>query len=118
MRYRFWLLIVLAGIGGAQWRHFGKESQAVAPSPLARDMLALHNSVRARVGVAPLGRSDLLAVRAQDWADTLLARRQFVHRPHSTYGENLFEITGAMASPAQVINVWAEESRNYDYSSN
>ena len=51
-------------------------------------------------------------------ADTLLARGQFIHRPDSTYGENLFEITGAAASPAQVVSAWAAESRNYDYTSN
>jgi hypothetical protein len=62
--------------------------------------------------------SDRLAARSQDWADTLLARRQFIHRPNSTYGENLFEITGAAASPAQVVNAWVAESRNYDYASN
>ena len=59
-----------------------------------------------------------LAARSQDWADTLLARRQFAHRPNSNYGENLFEIIGATASPAQVVKAWAEESRNYDYNSN
>jgi hypothetical protein len=54
MRHTFWLLIVLAGTGGAQWRHFGEGRQAVAPSSLARGMLAAHNAVRARVGIAPL----------------------------------------------------------------
>jgi uncharacterized protein YkwD len=100
----FTLLIVSAGTGGAQ--------------TLARDMLAVHNAVRARVGTAPLTWSDRLAARAQEWADTLLARKQFVHRPNSTYGENLFEVTGATVSPAQVVNAWAAESRDYDYRSN
>lgn len=109
MRYTLWLLIVLAGDGGAQ---------AVAPSSLARGTLSVHNAVRARVGVAPLAWSERLAARAQDWANTLLARKQFVHRPNSPYGENLFEITGATASAAQVVNAWAEESRAYDYKSN
>ena len=81
-------------------------------------MLAVHNAVRARVGAAPLTWSDRLAERAQDWADTLSARKQFVHRPNSTYGENLFTITGAAVSSAQVVNAWAAESRDYDYSSN
>ena len=112
MRPTFWLLIVFAGTGGAQVR------PAVAPSSLARDMLAVHDAVRAQVGVAPLAWSDRLATHAQDWADTLLARKQFAHRPNSTYGENLFEITGAAASSAQVVNAWAAESRNYDYRSN
>jgi pathogenesis-related protein 1 len=118
VRNTFWLLIVLAGSCGAQWRRFGEEQPLIAPSFLARDMLAVHNVVRARVGVVPLAWSDRLAARAQDWADTLLARNQFVHRPNSTYGENLFEIAGATASSAQVVNAWAAESRSYDYSSN
>src|SRR5437773_408221 len=118
MRYTPWLLIVLAGPGIAQWRRFGEGQPAAAPSSLVRDMLAVHNVVRARVGTAPLAWSDRLAARSQDWADTLLARKQFVHRPSSTYGQNLFEITGATATSAQVVNAWAAESRNYDYSSN
>jgi pathogenesis-related protein 1 len=81
-------------------------------------MLAAHNAVRLRVGMAPLAWSSVLAASAQEWANVLLARRQFVHRPNSTYGQNLYEITGATASPAKVVNVWAWESRNYDYSSN
>ena len=109
MRSTFGLLILLAGSGAAQ-------SQRA--SSLAREMLAAHNDVRARVGTSPLAWSDRLAARSQDWADTLLARKQFVHRPKSTYGENLFEITGTAASSAQVVNAWAAESRNYDYNSN
>jgi pathogenesis-related protein 1 len=118
MRRTCWLLIVLAGTGGAQWQRFGEGRPPIAPSSLERDMLAAHNAVRARVGIAPLAWSDRLAARAQDWADTLLAGKQFVHRPNSIYGENLFEITGAAASSAQVVNAWAGESRNYDYNSN
>src|SRR5665647_1231543 len=79
MRHTSWLLIVLAGTGGAQWRRFGEGRQAVASSSLARGTLAAHNAVRARVGMAPLAWSDRLAARSQDWADTLLARKQFGH---------------------------------------
>ncbi len=118
MRLATWFLIMLAGTGSAQWRHFGDGPRAPAPSSLSRGMLAVHNAVRARVGMPPLAWSDRLAARSQDWADTLLARKQFIHHPNSTYGENLFEITGATASPAQVVNAWAAESRNYDYISN
>lgn len=81
-------------------------------------MVAAHNTVRARVGVPPLTWSDAMAARAQDWADTLLARKQFRHRPNTPYGQNLFDITGAPASPDQVVTVWADEARNYDYRSN
>jgi uncharacterized protein YkwD len=118
MRQATWLLILLAGTGSAQWRHFGEGPSAPTPSSFSRDMQARHNAVRARAGMPPLAWSNRLAARAQDWADTLLARKQFLHRPNSTYGENLFEITGAAASPAQVVDAWAAESRNYDYSSN
>ncbi len=81
-------------------------------------MLALHNDVRATVRVPPLAWSDHLAARSQNWAETLLARKQLFHRPQSVYGENLFEIHGAGASAAQVVNTWAAESRHYDNSSN
>jgi uncharacterized protein YkwD len=81
-------------------------------------MLAVHNAVRGRAGVAPLAWSDRLAAHAQEWAETLWVHGQFFHRPGSKYGENLFEMTGASASPAQVVNAWAAESWNYDYSSN
>jgi len=118
MRLAIWFLIMLAGTGSAQWRRFGEGPPAPAPSSLSRDILAVHNAVRARVRMPPLAWSDRLAARSQDWANTLLARRQFIHRPNSTYGENLFEITGATASPARVVNAWAAESRTYDYISN
>jgi uncharacterized protein YkwD len=97
MRHTLWLLIVLAGIGSAQWKGFSEGRSAIAPSSLSREMLAVHNAVRARLGIAPLSWSDCLAARSQDWADILVARNQFGHRPNSTYGENLFELTGATA---------------------
>ena len=55
---------------------------------------------------------------AQQWAETLLARNQFEHRPKAVYGENLFEISGARWPPARVVQEWAAESRHYDYASN
>jgi pathogenesis-related protein 1 len=118
MRQAIWCLVMLAGTGSAQWRHFGEGPRAPEPPHLSRHMLAAHNAVRARVGIPPLEWSDRLAARAQGWADSLLARKQFIHRPNSAYGENLFEITGAAASPAQVVDAWAAESRDYNYTSN
>src|SRR5215472_7161731 len=66
------------------------------PTPVfsAREMLAVHNQIRARVDVPPLRWSATLAVRAQDWARHLLRQSQFYHRANSDFGENLFEITG------------------------
>lgn len=85
---------------------------------LAREMVAAHNRVRRDVGVPPLEWSQPLAERAQDWAARLLGRGQLVHRPGSKFGENLFAITGAPATPAQVVGAWADEFRAYDYSTN
>jgi uncharacterized protein YkwD len=81
-------------------------------------MLTAHNAVRRGVGVPALVWSEPLAGFAQEWANTLASRGQFFHRRNSLYGENLFEITGARSAPAEVVNQWASESRNYHYSSN
>jgi pathogenesis-related protein 1 len=81
-------------------------------------MLAAHNAVRATQAIRPLIWSDKLAARAQDWADTLLARDEFMHRPKSPYGENLFAIEGESASPEEVVGAWASEARDYDYATN
>jgi uncharacterized protein YkwD len=101
----FLLLVALAAVA------------AEPPFP-SREMLSAQNSVRSRVGVPPLVWSDDLAKVARDWADTLLARGRFSHRPNSPYGENLFEILGDAASPREVVEAWASEAKDYDYRSN
>ena len=112
-------LLTLAGTALPQWRHFGE-----APVPtskqsfIARDLVADHNAVRARVGTPGLIWSDHLAEVAQEWADKLMANGQFVHSHNPKYGENLYEITGAVASPAEVVNAWAGEVKDYNYKSN
>lgn len=90
----------------------------LAQPPLETDMLAAHNAVRAQVGVPPLKWSAQLAAQAQGWANRLLSTSRFAHRPNSPYGENIFEIAGASASPEQVVESWAAESRDYDYAAN
>lgn len=55
---------------------------------------------------------------AQQWASALLRDGKFSHRPGNRYGENLFEITGATASPAEVVESWASEAGDYHYRSN
>jgi pathogenesis-related protein 1 len=118
MQHATCLLILFAGTGGAQWRHFDGKQTGAAVASLAHDMLAAHNAVRARVKVAPLVWSERLAAVAKDWADRLVARNEFVHRANSKYGENLFAVTGGTAKPGQVVDEWAAEARNYDYRSN
>lgn len=118
MRRAFWLLALVAWTGAAQWRHFGEAQAASAPSALASEMVAAHNAVRARVGTPPLTWSDRLAAVAQEWADGLLASGKLVHSQNPNYGENLYEIEGAAATPASMVNRFADESKDYDYGSN
>jgi uncharacterized protein YkwD len=68
-------------------------------------MLQAHNSIRRNLSLTPLAWSARLAARAQEWAQRLLVKNQFLHHPKSPYGENLFEMTGAHASPAQVVTL-------------
>jgi pathogenesis-related protein 1 len=93
-------------------------SQSTADITMQRDILRAHNQVRSRVGVPPLAWSNRLAAVAQQWADHLLASNRFMHRPKLQYGENLFEIQGASATPAQVVADWAAEARDYALSRN
>jgi pathogenesis-related protein 1 len=87
-------------------------------APPSNEMLAAHNRIRSRMNVPALVWSNRLAAYAQQWADSLIARNEFRHRSQRKYGENLFEIRGGSATPAEVIASWAAESRNYDYRSN
>jgi uncharacterized protein YkwD len=100
-----WLLLIFAHNIGAQGH----------PN---HEMLAAHNSARARVCVPPLVWSEAMAERAQRWANTLLARGDVAHSPKSPFGENLYEIRGAFASPREVVKAWVDESAGYDYRHN
>jgi len=91
---------------------------AAADSGTAADLLPLQNEVRKKVGVPPLEWSDKLAVVAQNWANTLMQRKEFQHQKKNRYGENLFEIFGAPATPAQVTAKWADEAAHFNYKSN
>ena len=84
----------------------------------ARDMLAAHNAVRAKVGAPALAWSEKLAGVAQEWADRLIAERRFDHRPKSKYGENMFRLEGGRATPQRVVDRWAAEAANFDYKAN
>ena len=111
------LMALTATAAGAQSIRVAGSDTTSPRSTLAREMVSAHNAVRADVNVAPLQWSAELAAIAKKWADTLLARRQFLHSD-SGYGENLFAITGGSVTPATVVGHWASESRNFDYRSN
>ncbi|MDE3198947.1 MAG: hypothetical protein KGN84_21540, partial [Acidobacteriota bacterium] len=91
---------------------------AYAASPVERGFLEAHNRLRAGVHVPPLTWSDKLADAADHWARTLLAENAFRHSRGLPYGENLFDVTGAAASPDLVVADWASEVRDYNYRTN
>jgi pathogenesis-related protein 1 len=82
------------------------------------EMVQAHDAVRAKLNLPPLVWSDKLAAVAQQWADRLVARNEFIHRPKSAYGENMFKIIGSPTSPARVVREWASEVADFDYASN
>jgi pathogenesis-related protein 1 len=88
------------------------------PAPLARDILAAHTAVRARLRLRPLTWSARLESWARIWAEALLQRHEFAHRPKNPFGENLFAVVDGRVSPAQVVRSWASEAADYDYESN
>ena len=112
LSYLFLAVVVTAG---AQWLPVDHRAST---SELSQEMLFAHNQIRTRAKVPPLSWSPSLAARAQDWARHLLRQSQFYHRPNSDFGENLFEISGAHASPDEVVRDWASEARDYSYRSN
>ncbi len=89
-----------------------------AQTAISHEILAAHNRVRAGVGVPALEWSQQLANVAQQWAIELAASGKFAHRPKGRYGENLFEMRGARANPADVLAAWAGEARDYDAAGN
>ena len=112
-RRLFRILLVIAA--GAQVVTGGE----LYPKQLQPDeMLAAHNQIRSRVDAPPLTWSASLAAHAHEWALFLLRQGLFRHRPNPIYGENLYEITGGHASPAEVVGEWASEARHYDYRTN
>ena len=93
-------------------------AQPALSKPTWSELVQAHNEVRTQIKLPPLVWSDKIAVIAQQWADRLVARDEFFHRPKSAYGENMFKIVGAATSPARVVKEWAAEAADYDYASN
>ncbi len=96
---------------------FSLQNEASPGGSIAKQMLAAHNSYRAKIGSPPLAWSDKLATRAQQWAKTLIERGRFEHQ-HGQFGENLFEISGGHASPSSVVAAWMSEEANYNRETN
>ena len=66
---------------------------------------------RSQVSSPPLRWSNQLADVAQDWANNLASQggNSISHRPNNRYGENIYWISGAQASPSQAVAVLAHQ---------
>jgi pathogenesis-related protein 1 len=117
MRWLAALLLVVIS-QGAQAQYPWGYAPYRARESLARAMLDAHNAIRARVGVPPLVWSPQLAAAAQEWVNHLIATHRFEHNTFDRYGENLYAISGGVASPDEVVGAWAEEARGYDIRTN
>src|SRR5689334_20872352 len=89
---------------------YGRESAYC----IQEQMLRAHNALRKQMGISPLVWSEQIAEYAQEWADYLLATGEFKHRTEHRYGENLYAIVGAPATPEDVVREWASEAAQYD----
>jgi hypothetical protein len=84
-----------------------------------RQLIRLHNKIRADVGVGPVAWSKKLAIYAQQWADHLAATNcELEHRPNSgrwkqKHGENLFMGTAGYYGVADAVKSWASEKKYY-----
>ena len=84
-----------------------------------RQLIRLHNNVRAEVTVAPLVWSKELASYAQEWANHLASTHcELKHRPPSgrwkqEHGENLFMGTAGDYGVADAVTSWASEKIYY-----
>lgn len=88
---------------------------------------ALHNQVRATVGVAPLVWDPELAAVAQSWVDQCIDNQPpaglIDHNDGRSdnypgyVGENVYGSSGP-ATPTGAVGAWAAEEVNYDYPSN
>ncbi|MDX2230455.1 MAG: pathogenesis-related family 1 protein [Leptolyngbyaceae cyanobacterium bins.349] len=102
----------------AQRRNIATTVYDVSSQTGIQQMLNAHNAWRKRTGVPPLTWSPQLATYAQEWATKLARENKFEHRKNSPYGENLAWAGGQQLSPERVVNMWGEEVKDYNYSSN
>jgi pathogenesis-related protein 1 len=94
------------------------------------EMVAAHNKVRRAVGVPDVKWSDSVAATAQGWADTLKSKgcKMEHSKDRKGLGENIYWASSLKWSsgktevqtvtPSEVVQSWASESANYDYSKN
>jgi uncharacterized protein YkwD len=88
-------------------------ARADAPKSFSDEMLALHNSERSRLGIAPLAWNPKLAAEARNWAQSLAARGVLQHSGVRNLGENLWMGTRGAYAPNDMIGAFVSEARYF-----
>jgi len=85
-----------------------------------RDFVIEHNMYRNQHSLPRLQWNDEIASWAQQWANHLKEHNSchMDHRKPNKYGENIAWFSGRRANPHDVVKMWYEENRYYDYNSN
>lgn len=86
-----------------------------ALSPNAQTFITEHNRYRAQHCATPLTWSLRLAADAQAWADTLKAKGCVFGHSGGKHGENLAAGTTGALPPEEVVRMWYEEVKLYDF---
>jgi uncharacterized protein YkwD len=78
-----------------------------------------HNKHRRLKKLPDLVWDEDIAAYAQQWANNLKNNGcKMQHRTNRKYGENLAWAGGQVLKPASVVQMWADEEKDYDYSRN
>lgn len=81
----------------------------------AQTFVAEHNRYRKQHCAKPLTWSPQLAADAQKWADTLKAKGCMFGHSGSKHGENLAAGTTGAVPPEEVVRMWYDEVKIYDF---
>jgi uncharacterized protein YkwD len=83
--------------------------------PDAQTFITEHNRYREKHCAKPLTWSPQLAADAQKWADTLKAKGCMFGHSGSKHGENLAAGTSGAMPPEEVVRMWYDEVKIYDF---
>lgn len=89
-------------------------AQAQAPGSINARLLSAHNQERARLKIAALNWSPVLAAQARVWAKELAARGAFEHaKERYGAGENLWAGTSGYFAPEAMIEAFIKEKQHF-----
>jgi uncharacterized protein YkwD len=84
-------------------------------SPEAETFITEHNRYRAKHCAKPLTWSPQLAAESQKWADTLKSKGCMFGHSGTKHGENLAAGTTGAVPPEEVVRMWYDEVKLYDF---